>query len=114
MIDEARCGKIEGMTMGYRVVFMNSSKHLSAQLCSIICCAILMVCAGCIPQATKNSLSQHTGESGSTIPRSNPPHYPNTAGNIVAPPGNPAGNAAGSPPIINGTENSSGGWPAGR
>ena len=81
---------------------------------AIIVGIALIVCMGCVPRATKNSLSQHTGESGSTIPRTNPPHYPNTAGNIVAPPGNPAGNTAGSPPIINGTENSSGGWPAGR
>lgn len=81
---------------------------------SIISCAILIGCIGCVPKATKNSLSQNTGEAGSTIPRSHPPYYANTAGNIVAPPGNPAGNAAGSPPIINGTENSSGGWPAGR
>lgn len=102
------------MMTGYGVVFMNVSKSLSAQLSSSLCCAMLIVCAGCLPKESKNSLSQHTGEAGSTIPRSNPPHYPNTAGNIVAPPGNPAGNAAGSPPIINGTENSSGGWPAGR
>ena len=80
----------------------------------IIVGMMLMASIGCVPKQTKNSLSQHTGEAGSTIPRSNLPYYPNTAGNIVAPPGNPAGNSAGSPPIINGTENSSGGWPAGR
>ncbi len=82
----------------------------------IIVGMMLMAAIGCVPKQTKNSLSQHTGEAGSTIVRTEPPHhhYPNTAGNIVAPPGNPAGNPAGSPPIINGTENSSGGWPAGR
>lgn len=76
----------------------------------------LVVCMGCVPKETQNSLAQHTGEPGSTIVRTEPPryHYPNTAGNIVAPPGNPAGNPAGSPPIINGTENQSAGWPAGR
>jgi hypothetical protein len=74
----------------------------------------LVASLGCVPRATKNSLAQHTGKPGSTLPRTNQVQYPNTAGNIVAPPGNPAGNAAGSPPIINGTENSSGGWPAGR
>jgi hypothetical protein len=81
---------------------------------AIIVGMVLTVCVGCVPKATDNSLAQNTGEPGSTIPRSHPPYYPNTAGNIVAPPGNPAGNPAGSPPIINGTENSSGGWPAGR
>jgi hypothetical protein len=76
----------------------------------------LVASLGCVPKATKNSLAQHTGQPGSTTVRTEPPyhHLPNTAGNIVAPPGNPAGNSAGSPPIINGTENSSGGWPAGR
>jgi len=42
------------------------------------------------------------------------PYYPNTAGNIVAPPGNPAGNRAGDPPIVGGNVNQSGGWPEGR
>ncbi|UVT19115.1 MAG: hypothetical protein H8K03_15045 [Nitrospira sp.] len=60
------------------------------------------------------SLAQQTGEPGSTIPKTEPPYYPNTAGNIVAPPGNPAGNPAGALPITGGTENQSGGWPAGR
>lgn len=81
---------------------------------AIIVGMMLIVCLGCVPKATQNSLAQNTGEAGSTIPRSHAPYYPNTAGNIVAPPGNPAGNPAGSPPIINGTENSSDGWPAGR
>ena len=81
---------------------------------AIIVGMMLIVCVGCVPKTTQNSLAQNTGEAGSTIPRSHAPYYPNTAGNIVAPPGNPAGNPAGSPPIINGTENSSDGWPAGR
>jgi hypothetical protein len=62
----------------------------------------------------QNSLDQHTGDPGSTIPRARPPYYPNTAGNIVAVPGNPAGNPAGAPPIVGGTLNRSGGWPEGR
>ena len=81
---------------------------------AVIVGMMLLLCMGCVPKATKNALSQNTGEAGSTVPRSHPPYYANTAGNIVAPPGNPAGNPAGSPPIINGTENSSSGWPAGR
>jgi hypothetical protein len=63
---------------------------------------------------TKNALAQTTGEAGSTIPKSYPPYYPNTAGNIVAPPGNPAGNGSGSPPIVGGTQNQEGTWPEGR
>jgi hypothetical protein len=48
------------------------------------------------------------------MPKARPPYFPNTSGNIVAPPGNPAGNSAGSPPIVGGTENQQGGWPEGR
>jgi hypothetical protein len=81
---------------------------------AIIIGVVLITSVGCVPQQTQNSLAQQTGEAGSTISRPRPPYYPNTAGNIVAPPGNPAGNPAGSPPIINGTENQSVGWPAGR
>ncbi|HKY70607.1 MAG TPA: hypothetical protein VJL88_01685 [Nitrospira sp.] len=62
----------------------------------------------------QNSLSQHTGEAGSTMPKSHGPYYPNTAGNIVAPPGNPAGNPSGSPPLVGGTENQQPAWPQGR
>jgi hypothetical protein len=70
---------------------------------------------GCLPQArTQNALSQNTGEAGSTVPRSSSPYYPNTAGNIVAPPGNPGGNGAGAPPIVGGTENQRVAWPEGR
>lgn len=84
------------------------------RLSATITGAVLIISVGCVPKQTHNSLAQHTGEAGSTIARPRPPYYPNTAGNIVAPPGNPAGNPAGSPPIINGTENQSSGWPAGR
>jgi hypothetical protein len=92
---------------------MNSKDRTSLHL--IVGMGVVL-CMGCVPKETQNSLAQHTGKPGSTIVRTEPPryHYPNTAGNIVAPPGNPAGNPAGSPPIINGTENQSAGWPAGR
>jgi hypothetical protein len=68
----------------------------------------VMAFAGCVSKETQNSLAQHTGNAGSDIPRSRPPYYPNTAGNIVAPP------AGSLPMIMNGTENQSGGWPIGR
>lgn len=83
----------------------------------IISCAVLLLCApacGQMRDKPKNSLSQTTGEAGSTQPKARPPRYPNTAGNIVAPPGNPGGNDAGAPPIVGGTENQNGGWPYGR
>ena len=63
---------------------------------------------------SQNSLSQHTGKTGSTMPKSQPPYFPNTSGNIVAPPGNPAGNPSGAPPIVGGTENQQPAWPEGR
>lgn len=62
----------------------------------------------------ENSLRQHTGEAGSTVPRAGSPRYPNTAGNIVAPPGHHGGNDAGAPPIVGGTESQHGAWPEGR
>ena len=85
----------------------------------IACAAVLMTIAalvgGCSPQArTQNSLSQNTGEAGSTVPKSHAPYYPNTAGNIVAPPGNPGGNASGAPPIVGGTSTEQTAWPEGR
>ena len=63
---------------------------------------------------TQNSLGQNTGDPGSTVSQVPPTYYPNTAGNIVAPPGNPAGNRAGDPPIVGGNVNQNGGWPEGR
>jgi hypothetical protein len=61
--------------------------------------------------AAQNALSQHTGSAGSTVPKARPPFYPNTAGNIVAPPGNPAGNPPGSPPIVGGNMAQQSVWP---
>lgn len=70
---------------------------------------------GCSEQAKRqNSLSQNTGESGSTTPKGQSPYYPNTSGNIVAPPGNPGGNASGAPPIVGGTSTEQTVWPEGR
>ena len=77
----------------------------------------LVFCAACSHESNtgdRNSLRQHTGHEGSTVPRANPPYYPNTSGNIVAPPGNPGGNPAGSPPIVGGNTNQESGWPDGR
>lgn len=85
-------------------------RPLSSRLCAIFAVGVVVASMSCVPKETQNSLAQHTGEAGSTLPKTHPPYYPNSAGNIVAPPGNPAG----SPPIINGTENQSGGWPRGR
>ena len=80
--------------------------------------ALLTIAAaadGCSQSATRqNSLSQNTGEAGSTAPKSQPPYYPNTSGNIVAPPGNPGGNASGAPPIVGGTSTEQTVWPEGR
>jgi len=80
--------------------------------------AVLVLLAACSlgdeRLARQNSLSQNTGKAGSTMPRGHPPYYPNTSGNIVAPPGNPAGNHAGDPPIVGGTVNQQSGWPEGR
>jgi hypothetical protein len=79
--------------------------------------AVVMIAAllaGCSPQTkTQNSLSQNTGEAGSTFPRSGS-YYPNSAGNIVAPPGNPGGNSSGAPPIVGGTSTEQTAWPEGR
>lgn len=79
---------------------------------------VLILVAACSGErnrlATQNSLSQNTGDPGSTVSQAYPPYYPNSAGNIVAPPGNPAGNRAGDPPIVGGNVNQAGGWPEGR
>jgi hypothetical protein len=79
----------------------------------------VLVYGGCAHRndrlADLNSLEQQTGAEGSTVPKARPPFYPNTSGNIVAPPGNPGGNAAGAPPIVGGTTtNQTAGWPEGR
>jgi len=78
----------------------------------------LSLCAACSfgneTSGHKNSLRQQTGQEGSTVPRANPPYYPNTSGNIVAPPGNPGGNPAGAPPLVGGNMNQESGWPNGR
>ena len=78
----------------------------------------LALCAGCAysdeTSGRTNSLRQQTGQEGSTVPRANPPYYPNTSGNIVAPPGNPGGNPAGAPPLVGGNLNQESGWPEGR
>ena len=79
--------------------------------------AIVAAANACEPSATsvgRNSLKQHTGEPGSTVPKTNPPYYPNTSGNIVAPPGNPGGNPSGFPPMVGGTETQQTAWPEGR
>ncbi|HEU4503527.1 MAG TPA: hypothetical protein VFR79_01755 [Nitrospira sp.] len=48
------------------------------------------------------------------MPRSQSPQYPNTSGNIIAPPGNPAGNSSGAPPIVGGTTSQQTAWPEAR
>ena len=77
--------------------------------------ALITLGSGCSHRSDEqNSLAQNTGEAGSTMPKSQPPYYPNTSGNIVAPPGNPAGNPSGSPPLVGGTLNQQAAWPEGR
>jgi len=92
---------------------LTSRRYLAVSAAALVTMAA--AAAGCSQAAkTQNSLSQNTGEAGSTVPKSHPPYYPNTAGNIVAPPGNPGGNQAGAPPIVGGTENQRVVWPEGR
>jgi hypothetical protein len=82
---------------------------------TLVSCFFPFLVIGCAhADDRQNALSQSTGQAGSTVPKARPPYYPNTAGNIVAPPGNPGGNPAGAPPIVGGTENQTGGWPNGR
>jgi hypothetical protein len=80
----------------------------------ILLCVAIAGSTACSSSNGQNSLKQNTGAAGSTMPKSHPPYYPNTSGNIVSPPGNPAGNSAGSPPIVGGTENQQAAWPEGR
>lgn len=76
---------------------------------------VLMLIGACSHRSdAQNSLSQNTGEARSTMPKSQPPYYANTSGNIVAPPGNPGGNPSGSPPIVGGTMNQQTAWPDNR
>jgi len=83
--------------------------------CVGMCTAWMLSAGACsIGDSGKNSLYQQTGQEGSTIPKQHAPYYPNTAGNIVAPPGNPGGNPAGAPPIVGGNLNHAGVFPDGR
>lgn len=77
--------------------------------------ALALSSAACSPYQERpevqNALSQHTGKAGSTVQKTRPPFYPNTAGNIVAPPGNPGGNPPGAPPLVGGNQAQQGVWP---
>lgn len=80
----------------------------------LVVCAVLSAIACASQDTSKNALYQQTGEEGSRTPKAHAPYYPNTAGNIVAPPGNPGGNPAGSPPLVGGNMNQTAAWPEGR
>ena len=89
-------------------------RHRAWTLMAAWCLMVALGSACSSRSDSQNSLKQNTGDAGSTIPRSQPPYYPNTSGNIVAPPGNPAGNPSGAPPIVGGTANQQASWPEGR
>jgi hypothetical protein len=93
-----------------------SRRHIAWTGAVVTLCAALVAGTACSSRSNgQNSLKQNTGDAGSTMPRSQPPYYPNTSGNIVAPPGNPAGNPSGAPPIVGGTANQeAAAWPEGR
>lgn len=91
-----------------------TARRRIAPLIGAALCTILAVGSACSRPATQNSLSQNTGNPGSTHPRAHPPYYPNTAGNIIAPPGNPGGNPSDAPPIVGGTQTEQTAWPEGR
>jgi len=94
------------------MTFQSKTWPLAVILASIV--GAVSAC-GLSPESPgKNSLKQHTGEPGSIVPKTNPPYYPNTSGNIIAPPGNPGGNPSGFPPIVGGTETQQTAWPEGR
>jgi len=76
--------------------------------------AVVVGGQSCMYRGEQNSLSQNTGEAGSTLPKAHAPYYPNSAGNIVAPPGNPGGNPSGAPPIVGGTSTEQTAWPESR
>lgn len=89
-----------------------SWRHRAWPLVATFC--IIVAAATACSSAPQNSLKQNTGDAGSTVTRSHPPYYPNTSGNIIAPPGNPGGNPSGAPPIVGGTTNQQAAWPEGR
>lgn len=89
-------------------------RHIRWLAAAAICTMVVSVSACAHRSDTQNSLSQHTGDAGSTVPRSQSPQYPNTSGNIIAPPGNPAGNPSGAPPIVGGTTSQQTAWPEAR
>jgi hypothetical protein len=97
--------------IGYQV---NSKRHIAWPAAAALCTVVVSIGACSQLFDTKNSLSQHTGEAGSTIPSAEPPEHPNTSGNIVAPPGNPGGNPSGAPPIVGGTTSQQTAWPDAR
>lgn len=103
------------MRQRYRVDGNIPQKDLHPYLSWTLLFTLMLSCAACTHRqeepTTQNALSQHTGAAGSTVPKARPPFYPNTAGNIVAPPGNPAGNPPGSPPIVGGNMAQQSVWP---
>lgn len=91
-----------------------AARRRMAPLIGASLCALLAFASGCSRPAVQNSLSQNTGKAGSTYPKAHPPYYPNTAGNIIAPPANPGGNPSNAPPIVGGTQTEQSAWPEGR
>ena len=70
------------------------AEFLGAAL-ALVVCAVLSAIACASQDTSKNALYQQTGEEGSRTPKAHAPYYPNTAGNIVAPPGNPCSDPPG-------------------
>ncbi len=92
---------------------MNSQRHIAWVVAAALSIVIAADSACSSRSDSQNSLKQNTGDAGSTTPTQSA-YYPNSSGNIVAPPGNPAGNSSGSPPIVGGTANQQPAWPEGR
>ncbi len=86
-------------------------KMAGCLLCIVFALSSLACSHRQVRPATQNALSQHTGAAGSTVPKARAPFYPNTADNIVAPPGNPASNPPGSTPIVGGNMAQQSVWP---